>query len=177
MPRTKQTARKSTSGMPRVAMRQTASKSTSGYARKMTAGSSERRVAQKKTPLQSTHARIESELKEINDLSDSFLIDKLDHVFSEFRVEIYVPENLVMYDGLTLFLEIKLTNSFPFRPPLVEFISKINHPKVNYQTGLVDVDILSDKYTSETRLLEILQAIKSLVTVEPIKKEDIVVLD
>jgi ubiquitin-conjugating enzyme (huntingtin interacting protein 2) len=55
--------------------------------------------------------------------------DDLTHLRGSFRGPPGTP-----YDGGTYFVDIKIPNEYPFRPPIMKFETKVWHPNVSSQT-------------------------------------------
>jgi len=50
------------------------------------------------------------------------------------------------YDGGAFRLELLFPSNYPFSPPKVKFLTKIWHPNVSSQTGMICLDILKDQW-------------------------------
>ena len=50
------------------------------------------------------------------------------------------------YDGGAFYIDIRLPPEYPFKPPRMQFITKIYHPNVDYQ-GSMSIDILCEKWS------------------------------
>ena len=84
------------------------------------------------------------------------------------------PENSP-YEGGTFELKIEFPKDYPFKPPKVEFTTKVYHPNVKQDTGSICLGILKDEWKPDISIPSILMAIQNLLTepnVEhPLEKE------
>ena len=71
------------------------------------------------------------------------------------------PENSP-YEGGTFELTMEFPKDYPFRPPKVEFTTKVYHPNVK-NTGTICLDILKDAWSPDISVSQILIAIQNLL--------------
>ena len=71
------------------------------------------------------------------------------------------PENSP-YEGGTFNLSIEFPKDYPFKPPKVEFTTKVYHPNVK-STGTICLDILKDQWSPDISVTKILMAIQNLL--------------
>lgn len=55
-------------------------------------------------------------------------------------------QNLGPYAGSTFVLDIQVPDSYPFKPPVCKFVTRIWHPNISSQTGTICLDILKDNW-------------------------------
>lgn len=80
------------------------------------------------------------------------------------------------YDGGFLQLDIVIPENYPFIPPKVKFITRIWHPNISSQTGVICLDILKENWAASLTLRTVLLSIQALLTVpEPSDPQDAVV--
>ncbi|GMS88388.1 hypothetical protein PENTCL1PPCAC_10563, partial [Pristionchus entomophagus] len=80
------------------------------------------------------------------------------------------------YEGGQFDLDIDIPESYPFCPPKIKFITRLWHPNVSSQTGLICLDILKDQWAASLSLRTVLLSIQSLLALpEPNDPQDAVV--
>jgi|EP01138_Halocafeteria_seosinensis_P005031 ubiquitin-conjugating enzyme E2 D/E len=67
------------------------------------------------------------------------------------------------YQGGVYFLNIKFPTDYPFKPPKVNFMTKIYHPNINSSGGIC-LDILKDQWSPALTISKVLLSICSLLT-------------
>ncbi|KAL8441135.1 hypothetical protein Emag_007427 [Eimeria magna] len=67
------------------------------------------------------------------------------------------------YSGGVFFLNIHFPSDYPFKPPKVNFTTKIYHPNINGQ-GAICLDILKDQWSPALTISKVLLSISSLLT-------------
>eukprot|EP00005_Dracoamoeba_jomungandri_P004207 CAMPEP_0174258768 /NCGR_PEP_ID=MMETSP0439-20130205/7705_1 /TAXON_ID=0 /ORGANISM="Stereomyxa ramosa, Strain Chinc5" /LENGTH=147 /DNA_ID=CAMNT_0015342399 /DNA_START=61 /DNA_END=504 /DNA_ORIENTATION=- len=67
------------------------------------------------------------------------------------------------YQGGVFFLNINFPTDYPFKPPKVQFTSKIYHPNVN-SNGSICLDILKEQWSPALTISKVLLSICSLLT-------------
>ena len=70
------------------------------------------------------------------------------------------------YEGGTFELKIEFPKDYPFKPPKVEFTTKVYHPNVKQDTGTICLGILKDDWKPDISVSSILMAIQNLL-IEP----------
>jgi ubiquitin-conjugating enzyme E2 D/E len=111
--------------------------------------------------------RLWKELEEINETSsrDNFVAGPKDvnnlHIWS---ATLKAP-NDSFYKGGVYFLEIIFPNNYPFAAPKVMFKTKIFHPNIGLESGLVCMDLLNKLWKPffkvDKIILEIIELLKS----------------
>eukprot|EP00729_Bicosta_minor_P009549 gene9549-5748_t len=80
------------------------------------------------------------------------------------------------FEGGTFKLEINIPQSYPFTPPKVKFVTRIWHPNISSQTGMICLDILKDQWAAAMTLRTVLLSIQALLSAaEPDDPQDAVV--
>jgi ubiquitin-conjugating enzyme E2 D/E len=67
------------------------------------------------------------------------------------------------YQGGLFFLNIHFPTDYPFKPPKVQFTTKIYHPNINANGGIC-LDILKDQWSPALTISKVLLSICSLLT-------------
>ena len=68
------------------------------------------------------------------------------------------------YAGGIFFLEIKVPDNYPAKPPLIRFKTPVYHPNISSVDGSVFVDVLGDMWCPALTLPTILVSVQSLLT-------------
>ncbi|KAI9840276.1 MAG: Ubiquitin-conjugating enzyme E2 1 [Sclerophora amabilis] len=94
--------------------------------------------------------------------------EDLTHLRGQFRGPPGTP-----YEGGTYFVDIKIPNEYPFRPPIMKFETKVWHPNVSSQTGAICLDTLSSAWSPVLTVKSALLSLQSLLsTPEPKDPQD-----
>ena len=72
------------------------------------------------------------------------------------------PEDSPYHQGV-FFLVITFPPDYPFKPPKVQFTTKIYHPNIN-SNGSICLDILKDQWSPALTISKVLLSISSLLT-------------
>ena len=75
--------------------------------------------------------------------------------------QIYGPENTPYYGGI-FNLNILLPSDYPFKPPKINFTTKVYHPNIS-STGNICLDILTTKWSPALTISKVLLSICSLM--------------
>ena len=67
------------------------------------------------------------------------------------------------YAGGVFFLNIHFPTDYPFKPPKVNFTTRIYHPNIN-SNGSICLDILKDQWSPALTIQKVLLSISSLLT-------------
>lgn len=107
--------------------------------------------------------RIHKELLEINNNKEHypFTITPTDNITS-WNATIQGPPDSPYESGI-FHLDIYFPSEYPFKPPRVNFITKIYHPNIN-SNGKICLDILKDQWSPALTMSKILLSISSLLT-------------
>lgn len=77
------------------------------------------------------------------------------------------------YEGGTFAVDIKIPNEYPFRPPVMRFVTKVWHPNVSSQTGAICLDTLGSAWSPVLTIKSALLSLQSLLsTPEPKDPQD-----
>ena len=76
------------------------------------------------------------------------------------------------YHGGVFFLNIHFPTDYPFKPPKVQFITRIYHCNIN-SNGSICLDILKDQWSPALTISKVLLSISSLLT-DPNPKDPLV---
>jgi len=78
------------------------------------------------------------------------------------KATIIGPDNSPYAEGL-FFLKIYFPTDYPFKPPKVQFETKIFHPNINSSGGIC-LDILKDQWSPALTVSKVLLSISSMLT-------------
>ncbi|KAI8338354.1 putative ubiquitin conjugating enzyme [Chlamydoabsidia padenii] len=67
------------------------------------------------------------------------------------------------YQGGVFFLHIQFPTDYPFKPPKINFKTKIYHPNIN-SNGSICLDILKDQWSPALTISKVLLSVCSLLT-------------
>ncbi|KAF0982102.1 hypothetical protein FDP41_011963 [Naegleria fowleri] len=67
------------------------------------------------------------------------------------------------YQGGVFFLKVTFPTDYPFKPPKVQFVTKIYHPNIN-SNGSICLDILTKEWSPALTISKVLLSISSLLT-------------
>ncbi|MHB1952557.1 MAG: ubiquitin-conjugating enzyme E2 [Sulfobacillus sp.] len=105
--------------------------------------------------------------KELNDIEKdppsncSAGPDNPDNLF-KWVATVMGPEDSPYYGGV-FNLTINFPSEYPFKPPKVQFVTKIYHPNIS-RTGMICLDILKDQWSPALTVSKMLLSICSLLT-------------
>ena len=107
--------------------------------------------------------RIQKELTEFNkEEPEGFTAGPVDDSdMFKWEASLQGPENSP-YEGGTFQLSMEFPKDYPFKPPKVEFTTKVYHPNVK-STGTICLDILKDAWSPDISVSKILLAIQNLL--------------
>jgi len=66
------------------------------------------------------------------------------------------------YEGGVFFLSVDFPGDYPFKPPIIKFLTKIYHMNVG-EDGTIQLDILADNWSAALTVAKVLMSIRSLL--------------
>jgi len=116
-------------------------------------------------PLAATMAlkRIQKELQDLaKDPPSSCSAGPVGDDLFLWQATIMGPQDSPFQNGI-YFLNIQFPTDYPFRPPKVNFVTRIYHPNIN-ANGSICLDILKDQWSPALTISKVLLSICSLLT-------------
>jgi len=106
--------------------------------------------------------RLNKEYNEIsnNPPSNCSAYPKENNIY-EWNAQIYGPSD-TPYEGGIFNLSIYYPSNYPFKPPKINFITKVYHPNID-SSGSICLDILKDKWSPALTISKVLLSICSLM--------------
>ncbi|KAK1935901.1 putative ubiquitin-conjugating enzyme [Babesia divergens] len=119
------------------------------------------------------HLRLEKELKDIQKepagIVDAHTVDG--NIFT-WRGYIKGPVQ-TPYEGGDFILNITIPQDYPYNPPKIQFETKIWHPNISSETGVICLDILKDEWSPALTIRTALLSIQALLSApEPDDPQD-----
>ena len=123
--------------------------------------------------------RIQRQLKDILHSKDLFecgiTLETVNENFLDLRAEIIGPPD-TPYERGKFILQLKVPESFPFKPIGVKFLTKVWHPNVSSVTGAICLNILKEDWVPCISLRIVLISLQALLSAaEPDNPQDAVV--
>jgi peroxin-4 len=81
---------------------------------------------------------------------------------NELEAEITGLENTPFFKGLFK-LKIRIPNDYPLKPPNIQFITRICHPNVDFDTGEICLDLLKEEWSPSWTIVSTCEAIRMLM--------------
>ncbi|KAI7904965.1 ubiquitin-conjugating enzyme E2-16 kDa [Cokeromyces recurvatus] len=107
--------------------------------------------------------RINKELKDLErDPPSSCSAGPIGDDLFHWQATIMGPEDSP-YQGGVFFLSIHFPTDYPFKPPKINFTTKIYHPNIN-SNGSICLDILKDQWSPALTISKVLLSVCSLLT-------------
>ena len=107
--------------------------------------------------------RLKSELKGLlTDPPEGIRACPLDNSLSYWQASIKGPPECP-YEGGLFFLHLEIPKSYPMRPPIPKFITRIFHPNISYH-GDIGMDMLRHNWSLALTIPKVLVSIQSLLT-------------
>lgn len=112
-----------------------------------------------------TTTRLNKELKQYMKFEESyeiqlFLRDKT-NIF-QWQAKLKGPPD-TPFEGGDFFVNINVPTDYPINPPKCQFITKIFHPNIHFQTGEICFELLKDKWSPQWTLESVCRAILDLL--------------
>jgi ubiquitin-conjugating enzyme E2 D len=107
--------------------------------------------------------RLKKELNQLNaNPSTHCSAGPVDDNIMLWKAKIFGPDDSP-YKGGTFNLNIEFPTNYPFKPPSINFITKVYHPNINSE-GQICIDILKGNWSPALNINKVLLSICSLLT-------------
>ncbi len=108
--------------------------------------------------------RIQKEYQNLTtqDNQDGIRVRLVNNDFRRWKAYINGPDNSV-YEKGTYEIDITIPQDYPYKPPKMQFATKIWHPNVSSQTGVICLDILKDEWSPALSIRTSLLTIQALM--------------
>ena len=107
--------------------------------------------------------RIQKELSDIEkDPPTAFCINPLADDQYRWTATINGPVDSP-YEGGIFFLDIRIPTDYPFRPPKIQFTTKVYHPNIN-SNGAMSLSILCDQWSPALTITRVVTIVCSLLS-------------
>lgn len=103
-----------------------------------------------------------TELLKENSFDNIYSASPLEDNLFNWKAKIFGPKDSP-YEGGVFYLDIYFPQDYPFKPPKVDFITRIYHPNINANGGIC-LDILKDQWSPALTISKVLLSICSLLT-------------
>ena len=106
--------------------------------------------------------RLTREIEELkNNPPSNCTAQPLNNNIYNWKAQLFGPQGTV-YEGGIFRVNINIPSDYPFRPPKINFETKIYHPNIS-NTGSICMDILKDKWSPALTISKVLMSITSLL--------------
>ena len=114
-------------------------------------------------------------MKDNNFEQNNYSIELFDESNTHLMGKIQGPPGTPFENGVFQ-IDIVIPDKYPFEPPICKFITKVWHPNISSQTGVICLDILRDQWAAAMTIESVLTSLQSfLSTPEPSDPQDAVV--
>ena len=113
------------------------------------------------------NSRIMKELKELQEgakASKDKVVEAatVDNNLRHWKGKIFGPDD-TSYTGGTFYIDIVIPQEYPFKPPVMRFITKIWHPNISSANGAICLDILKNEWTPALTIRTALISLQALL--------------
>mmetsp|Transcript_81394 Transcript_81394/g.189063 ORF Transcript_81394/g.189063 Transcript_81394/m.189063 type:complete len:203 (+) Transcript_81394:61-669(+) len=118
--------------------------------------------------------RLEKELQDIRALSkdSSVTADSVEGDLTHWKGHLKGPD-ATPYSGGTFDIDIEIPGDYPYNPPKMKFDTKIWHPNISSQTGVICLDVLGKEWSPALTIRTALLSIQALLSApEPDDPQD-----
>ncbi len=115
--------------------------------------------------------RIQKEYQNLTtqDSQDDIKVKLVNQDYRRWKAYIKGPDNSCYENGV-FEIDIVIPPDYPYKPPKMQFATKIWHPNVSSQTGMICLDILKDEWSPALSIRTSLLSIQALMcSAEPSK--------
>ena len=108
--------------------------------------------------------RLNKELSDLNkDPPSNISVGPVNDSIYQWTATIIGPKDSPYENGV-FYLDIFFPTSYPFKPPRVNFKTKIWHPNISHSSGAICLDILASQWSPALTISKVLISICSMLT-------------
>ncbi|KAL3699031.1 hypothetical protein R1sor_017053 [Riccia sorocarpa] len=89
-------------------------------------------------------------------MMSDFKVELVNDAMHDFHVEFHGPKGCAYQDGVWR-VHVELQESYPYKPPTINFTNRIFHPNIDEMSGAVCLDVIDQKWSPMFALINIFE--------------------